>query len=253
MTNDGAQATNYGLMHSRGVILEGHEFDKETWIEHFGSLPDPLVTWETQEGQPRLLVLRSSRFTERMSDTEVLREADDVVDLLNGAAATLGARKLVAMHTFRRNPNGTRTFGVVMQETIGLRVRVAAEASDLGDPAATPPVSRAQKWLWTAVRGDVVVRNALTYMGRSDNWYDLFRLLEVVRADCNKVDSKGARLAPVRMGLIDEDEAVRLGDSINARRHHNERQTDDLMGFNEARSKLLDLAYRWLEWRSLKV
>lgn len=167
-----------------GVELGGHAFDLEDWKE---ALKVPFDPWILEtEGR---LILRSIRLDPAATSSEAYERAQILMEQVNGALAVshhnTGVVRVAAIAEMMSD--GSRHVFVQVSGTAKARSRVGAVGVAIGPggkPAPPPPPepSNAQRWLSIAAEDDLLA-DALTFFGRSDNWFDIYKALECLIGD----------------------------------------------------------------------
>jgi hypothetical protein len=162
-----------------GIQLAGEAFDLEDWQR---SLKPPFDPWivETEHG----MVLRSRLLDAATSSTEARDQAESVMGLMNGLfAVTHRARTLRLENVVEFFEDGSQRRHVFAHlGATELRCKVRAEAVVLDAqgnprPPPTPKPTDAQRWSNLAADDDLLA-DTLTYFGRGDDWFDIYKALE---------------------------------------------------------------------------
>lgn len=163
------------------VELAGHEFDLRTAKDELRPPFDPWVEpFKTPEGKA-VLLLRSSEWKELGSGHDVLRHAHQLITELNGAyrlhAHDAEALTAVDVHKFdevgRRVPVLVALSGSVSLKGGRMFGHISRAPSDYDRPSVL------QKLVGLArVQEDYA--DLLVFLSRCDNWYDLYKVTEMV-------------------------------------------------------------------------
>jgi hypothetical protein len=199
-----------------GVQLAGEAFDLEDW-QH--ALKPPFDPWivETEHG----LVLRSQLLNSATTPTEARDHAESLMGWMNGLfAVTHHARKLRLENVVEFLKDGSqRRHAFAHLGAIELRCKMRAEAVVLdahGNPKPPPPPqpTDAQRWAILAADDDLLA-DALTYFGRGDDWFDIYKALECLFF--RFADGKEYKF--LELGWADKSEIELLKWTANSERH----------------------------------
>jgi hypothetical protein len=163
-----------------GVALDGHPFDLADWKEALKEPFDPCMM-ET-EGR---LILRSSVLAPATTPSDAHESAKGLVEQVSGVLAishpNAGPVRVEAVAEIMSD-GSIRRHMFMAAETVRGRSRVFAAGLVIGPggkPAPPPPPepSNAQRWLSIAAEDDLLA-DALTYVARGDDWFDVYKALE---------------------------------------------------------------------------
>jgi hypothetical protein len=163
--------------------LDGHEFDLACWER---SLKPPFDPWceRIPHGESSFLALRSHSFDDRSTPEEVNGRAETLIAQLNGALGVGEDAEPVKLRAVGRvEDKGQVNFTVFAKGVMRGRSMMTATAevrNSKGDlvPPPPPAPSTAQKWVKAAENNDVVA-DMLTFAGRSDNWFDIYKAIQL--------------------------------------------------------------------------
>ena len=172
-------------MVSAGWALElrGQKIDLDDLEE---SLRPPFDPWveEYFEGGDRLLLLRSHAWKELVSTGEMMAEAARLIDHINGVLliGDPAAKPISNGITLRFREDGSRLPVLIAASANitleGCRVRGRAVVG-----STEPPLESAPSIMQLRLRAadqQSVVSDLLTFISRADNWFDLFKAMELV-------------------------------------------------------------------------
>ena len=150
-----------------GAKLSGHEFDLADWKEALKQPFDPRVM-QTGNGT----ILRSSQLDSATTSSDACERAK-----IHHNAGIVRVETIEEIMS-----DGRRNVFVQVVGTAKARSRVGAVGVAIGPgdkPAPPPPPepSNAQRWLSIAA-DDELLADTLTFFGRSDNWFDVYKALE---------------------------------------------------------------------------
>jgi hypothetical protein len=162
-----------------GLLLSGDPFDLEDWQ---GVLKQPFEPWVTKTDEG--LILRSQLLDTATTSTEANDLGGVLLARVNGALSAShkpGTVRLEAVMQFRPDGSRMRFNFLAMRANDGRdRMRATVVVTDPdGNPLPPPPPepSAPQRWLSIAAEDDLLA-DALTFFGRSDNWFDVYKTLE---------------------------------------------------------------------------
>ena len=177
-----------------GACLSGHNLDLLDWAEVLKQPFDPWVDVIERAGET-LFVLRSEQFNRATSADELLALAGSLVARLNGALALERSCKRVATSTVvEYSEIGAPRLHVFGQVGVAEeRSRAFALAVAVGPDGAPPPPppepSASQRWISSADDHDAacdvahhradLVSDLLVHLGRCDNWFDVYKTIEL--------------------------------------------------------------------------
>jgi hypothetical protein len=227
------------------VPLLGHEFelsDLPTWMQG--------GAFEVQKRETDY-VLTSPRFDELTDAAEVRRIAEEVLSFINA----LGRLKWSEFQPVRlsdveyEGPNGERSIFVALAGKASGRSKFTATVRR-ADGTVVPEVAPGEFNDWIAVASsDHLVERALTFLdGHTVTWSDLYRALEVVKADA------GGNIS--RMGWASSTALDHFKHTANSysvlgvlARHGRDRggPPADPMSFGEARQLVFRTVRAWID------
>ena len=199
-----------------GVLLGGEAFDLEDWQEALKRPFDPWVV-ETEDG----LILRSSLLDPATTASEAYERAKALMDKVNGALGVSHGARVVRLERIAEIlSDGTRQlqvfgqFDVVERPDKARFIGVVFGPDGKPKPPPPPGPSNPQRLLSIAAEDDLLA-DALTYFGRGDDWFDIYKGLEclVERFGGGDPDKFCAR------GWADPDQITRLIRTANTYRH----------------------------------
>lgn len=178
---------SYGeaLMVSAGWALElrGSRVDLDDVREKLKPPFDPWVE-EYGEGGENMLLLRSNAWKGLASTGDMMAEAARLIDHINGALLLEDANAQLISHgiTLCFGEDGGRLPVVIAAKANitlkGFRVR-ARGVVGAGSPEEEPSASIMQVRLQKADK-EPIMSDLLTFITRADNWFDLFKAMELV-------------------------------------------------------------------------
>lgn len=163
------------------VEIIGDDFDVFDWEAALKPPFDPAV-FKLSDG---MAVLRSAEFTDLGDASEVRERAKPMIARLNGALALhahalpLRFGRVVQIDSLgRRHMTVFGEVGLVLG-----RCRATGHGVTLdrdGNPVPPPPPepSKPQTWIAAAMTHDEVA-DLLDHLGRADNWYDIYKTIEL--------------------------------------------------------------------------
>jgi hypothetical protein len=163
-----------------GVVLGGHAFDLADWKE---ALKRPFDPWIMEtEGK---LVLRSTVLDPAATSSEAYELAEGLMEHVNGALAISHHNaEVVRVEAVAEIMSDGASRRHVVQAAGTAKARSKAGAVGVaigrdGKPMPPPPPERsnAQRWLSIAAEDDLLA-DALTYVARGDDWFDIYKALE---------------------------------------------------------------------------
>ena len=170
------------------VQLTGHDFDLSYWER---SLKAPFDPWceRIRRDESFVFALRSRTFAHAQSANEVRERAIPLIERLNGALGVLvGADPLTFRGVGCMDDKGELTVTVFaeahmqgrsMFTTTGGETTVEVRDAK-GNLIAPPPPepSAAQRWAEAAEKDDDIA-DMLIFAGRADNWFDIYKAIEI--------------------------------------------------------------------------
>jgi len=131
-------------------------------------------------------VLRSARFEHITEALEVREIAEVIIAQLNGAQAALGDLDPLKLHGVGKvDYDGSFSTIVFGELTICAKAHMAIGSVEVRDslgnlvPPPPPRASLTQSWI-QAARTDDDIADLLRYAGHSDNWYDIYKAMELL-------------------------------------------------------------------------
>jgi hypothetical protein len=165
------------------VELAGHDFDLRHWERE---LKPPFDPWceRVPNGSNSIFSLRSQSFVAAQCASGVKELAMPLIDRLNGALAMVtDAEPLTFQSVFRINDQGGLAFWCSFEDHVKVRDMIDVEVRDgsgnLFPPPPTEP-STTQNWV-AAAESDDSIADMLTFAGRADNWFDIYKTIELGR------------------------------------------------------------------------
>jgi hypothetical protein len=215
--------------------LLGDAGDLDDWRRTLNDPFDPVA----EELPDEAIGLRSSEFEGIESADEVRSQALILISRLNGAMRLMHGTQPVRLGGIIKIDEQGRRHITVFAEAIGIalgRVRVFAAAVVLGPngeplPAAPPQPSDPQRWNELADKNDAVAE-LLAHFGRADNWYDIYKAVEVA-------EELAGGEASLRRLMGDSGKAFKnMRTSANHHRHARAHRPQRLVSIAEAKSLL---------------
>jgi hypothetical protein len=161
------------------VELTGNKLDLDDFREQLKPPFNPWIeNYETDDGIKPLL-----RCTDWQSLTEaadVHRDAARMVDWLNGEAKLIhdDAMPVGLGMTMRFGADGKRE-PIILATTGHIRIKMGRARGRIAmDTDAPPQESKMQRWLREAEADDVRA-DLFAHLRRADNWYDLYKVMEL--------------------------------------------------------------------------
>jgi len=224
--------------------LQGEEADLEDWRYSLNEPFDP-VAFQLPSGET---VLRSSEFDDAQTAAEVRERALILIGRFNGAINLWnGAQPVTFGGVYQIDEAGGQHATVFMEAlSINLgRFKMRATVTQIGadgEPIPPPPPmpSRPQVWNRIAVTNDNV-SDLLDHAGRADNWYDIYKTLEI--ADL----LLGKKRNLEKLFTKDEADLDLLRSSANFYRHARAHRPDNLLSLSDARPMLSYIVKKVLE------
>jgi hypothetical protein len=168
------------------VRLEGHKFDLADWREVYCPPFNPVVV--TDHSERALLYSREMQTC--VSGSEAWEKAIALVGRLNGAVALVRAgQPIKPAGIIHVGSDGKETQHLTMiMGAATFRSRVSGAAirhAGNGEPIPEPePVPSAAQALHDAALSDDDIADLLEQLGRSDNWYDIYKAIEIAQVLC---------------------------------------------------------------------
>lgn len=163
------------------VQLEGHEFDLEDWRHSLNDPFDP-VAEKLPDGKT---VLSSSDFHGLEEANEVRERALVLIARLNGAIGIWNEARPVRLGgVLQIDEHGNQhawVFGALAtSEGRCKAMAVGLALGPNGEPLPPPPPQPSQPQLWNSLaEHNDDVSDLLDQFGRADNWYDIYKTLEI--------------------------------------------------------------------------
>jgi hypothetical protein len=159
-------------------LLSGDQFDLEDWQE---ALKPPFDPWVTKMDDG--LILRSRLLDSATTSTEAHHRGMALLEQANGALGAgrkTGIVRLEAIMEFlpdgRRQKSQILTFPITDARD---RARVVVAVGPDG-PSPPPEPSGPQLCMSIAAK-DGLLADALTYFGRGESWFDMYKALECIQ------------------------------------------------------------------------
>jgi len=192
-----------------GAVLEGHQFDLADWCEVLAAPYDPWVDVVDHAGA-EIHVLRSAVLDDAADESDARLRALPLIEKLNGAALLSRNTESVNFGGIARIDNGRAvTIAKFASGDAAGRSRMKGYAVVLNSEGEIIPQVRTrsdpQRWIATA-EGNDIVADLLVNLARANNWYDLYKAIELVqrlaggqhalenRLGSKEADWEGARL-----------------------------------------------------------
>jgi hypothetical protein len=172
------------------VLLTGQDMDLSLWERSLKRPFDPWCERVPHQG----LALRSRSLDQTQSADEVRERAIELIERLNGAMSVqVGAEPLNYQSVGRIGDNGIVdiwVFPVTGHARLRGRGMMAAdvEVRDINGNIVPPPPpepSAAQRWITAAEENDDLA-DMLVFMGRADNWFDIYKAIELAEHLCGR-------------------------------------------------------------------
>jgi hypothetical protein len=166
------------------VELAGHAFDLRHWEQ---SLKPPFDPWfeRVPHGPNCIYSLRSRSFVDAQCADEVKELAIPLINRLNGALAIAAdAERVTFESVFRIDDQGSMSFYITFEDHVRVRDAMEIEVRDGSGTLIPPPPpepSMAQKWAAVADNDDAIA-DMLTFVGRADNWFDIYKTIELAES-----------------------------------------------------------------------
>lgn len=214
------------------AILQGEEFDLEDWCHSLNEPFEP-VAFKLPSGET---VLRSSEFDDAETAAEVRERALILIGRFNGAINLWNDAQPVKLGGVCKIDEEGRQHSTVFMEALSLNVgrfRLSATVTQIGPdgkpvPLPPPRPSKPQEWNRLAEANDNI-SDLLEHAGRADNWYDIYKTLELA----DLVMGKNRRFE--KMFTKDEADIDLLKSSANFYRHARAYRPPNLLSLTEAR------------------
>lgn len=212
--------------------LQGDEVDLDDWRHSLNEPFDPVAS-KFADGET---VLRSSDFDDAQSAEEVRERALILIGRLNGALGLWnGANPVRFGGVYRVDDGGARHISMFAEVGVFEMGRCVVRATAVvlgpdGMPVAPPPPtpSKPQDWNQLAIADDNI-SDLLDHAGRADNWYDIYKTLEIAS------DLMGKKRNLEKMFTRDEADIELLRASANFYRHARGHRPPNLLSLPDAR------------------
>lgn len=162
------------------VVLTGEKIDLDDFRELLARPFDPWIEdYATDDGLKPLL--RSAAWAYLTEVSDVMRDAGRIIERLNGEALLIhnDAKPVKLGQIMRFGPDGRREF-IMIAATGHFKLAGARGRATVGGPPKPPQESRMQKWFREAETDDTRAE-LFAHLRRADNWYDLYKCLELAR------------------------------------------------------------------------
>lgn len=170
--------TAYWAVELRGEATDLAEFERavrpefDPWVEHV-------------DGK---VALRSAEFDTLANAADISGRARVLIDMLNGAASiTRGSYPvhpgviLQVMEDGKVHQTITGVGNMKLRNVIGGGT-VTVTNPDGSTPPPTPPIpTEAQAWVQRSIK-DTRIADLLVFLGRADNWFDIYKAIEMAEA-----------------------------------------------------------------------
>jgi hypothetical protein len=182
--------------------LSGHKFDLADWHSALKAPFDPTCE-RISHNESVIWLLRSRSFDNLQTPDEVRLRALALIARLNGALQVeCRGEPLIFDGVGRIDEAGQIQLFQFAEGHIRGRSRVSAVGQALNPsgnavPPPPPEPSQAQRWL-EAAEGDAEVADMLTFAGRSDNWFDIYKALELARRLAGDGSAPGNNKEPLK-------------------------------------------------------
>jgi hypothetical protein len=166
---------------SWAFLLQGHPSDLSLVHEMFHGVADMQIERDGSNYR-----LRSSRFNVPATAEEARSLAEEIIGEMNGAIkAFFPSREIILVgNTFGCHRDGT--FLYYQENRVAIRSEVSLSMTVNGNPIPPqPPPLEPMQWFNLAQR-DTNVADALRQFARSDEWFDIYKVYEIIRDDLGK-------------------------------------------------------------------
>jgi hypothetical protein len=221
----------------------------QTYLDTFQLMSDPQLHPLEQDGT-RFGKLICSGFTGYSDYEGVLKETRELVSLLTGTLR------------IRQEPGAISIINIVgvfedgREEKFPPYGRPTRVSSGMGymvrKPGAKPRPTTEQFMVEYVVRsGDQLVKDALRYMSGSPDFFDLFKILEVIRWDLGKGDMEKGYSLLWQRGWVTEDQLRDFSFTANKiHRHWDEKRPRPKMDLQQARIMFSRIIEEWIAERA---
>jgi hypothetical protein len=203
------------LMPGWFIQLTGHEFDFLYWER---ALSPPFDPWceRIPRSESCVWALRSRSFENLQNAAEVRERAIPLIQRLNGALGVeVSAEALTLNSVGRIDDQGGIQFAVFAEVHLRGRTMATAEGRDAKGNVIPPPLPNAsvvQKWIAAAEEHEDIA-DLLVFAGRADNWFDIYKTLELAETLAGGQPKLRTLLGDAR------DEYERMRRTANCYRH----------------------------------
>jgi hypothetical protein len=168
--------------------LQGKVSILSTWESMFYGCSDATVEQRPGPDGQAEYFLRSQRFDGLADLSEVFHLAADLFAKMSGAAKVFSSGASVSLgDAMQVHADGSRT--AIKRVIANMRAGLEFLATiSTGTKTGEPPEREAQRWLMLAEEDDNVA-DALEHFTRADNWFDLYKVYEVI---CRGVGGEAA-------------------------------------------------------------
>jgi len=164
------------------VELIGSDFDLADLLEELAPPSDPWVETDPSKARSEVILLRSKKWDDLQEASFVHERASFLLELLNGALPLIDSQadplRLGGVIRFRedgRRDHHALLVGVSAKLSGG-RIRVAGVSGSAG----TLRELKLQKWLQHAETDDLR-SELLVHLARTNNWFDVYKVCELLR------------------------------------------------------------------------
>lgn len=192
------------------LVLEGDALDLETWRIAFKGQSEAKVDTVTTHDGVKQYCLNSTRFDGLSDAIEVRDTAAELLMRMYGVLKLHGDAGMLNFSgvAYCRRANGQRDTHILLAPAI-IRVRGGSFEVVTG---GLRPHSEAERAIELA-ESDNNVADALEHFARSSDWYDIYKILEVILADV------GGKKVLIAKGWLTKTSIESLGQTANFYRH----------------------------------
>jgi hypothetical protein len=220
---------------SWAFLLRGHPSDLSLVHEMFHGVADMQIEREGSNYR-----LRSSRFNVPATAEEARSLAEEIIGEMNGAIkAFFPSREIILVgNTFGCRRDGS--FLYYQENRVAMRSEVSLSMTVNGNPIPPqPPPLEPTQWFNLAQR-DTNVADALRQFARSDEWFDIYKVYEIIRDDLGSKKLNSKKLAS-------KTELDLLRQTANYYRHARTARPSKPMTHDDARELIRRVLRHWLE------